>query len=96
VFIRLGDPFVKDKSVERETRHLLIRGARRRRVLFALQLALCPGHLLRPRIWPPFRASSGLACPELFAGNLATYWTSTPQVRVPVVGRWHDHLHDLV
>jgi len=31
--------------------------------------------------------------------SLATYWTSTPQVRVPrcrgMVAGWHDHLQDL-
>jgi len=27
--------------------------------------------------------------------DLATYGTSTPQLRAPVVARSHDHLHDL-
>jgi hypothetical protein len=64
----------------------------------------CGGRPSLPAWAAPFsaagsRASSGLACPEVVAGNLATYRSSRPQVLVPryrgMAARWHDQLYDL-
>ena len=41
-------------------------------------------HLLRPRIWPSFKASSGVdPCDVPF---------STPRIQHPAIALWHDHL----
>ena len=44
-------------------------------------------HLLRPRIWPFFLASSGVGPCDVPS--------STPRNQHPAVARWHAHLRDL-
>jgi len=41
-------------------------------------------HLLRPRIWASFLASSSV--------GPSTYRSGTPRIQLPAVARWHAHL----
>ena len=52
-------------------------------------------HLLRPRIWPSFLASSGVPSTGSGQAHPATYRSGTPQNQPPAVTRWPAHLHGL-
>jgi len=51
--------------------------------------------LLRPWLWPSFRASSVVPSTGSGQAHPATYCSSTPRVQLPAVARLHGHLHGL-
>ncbi|MDH3838863.1 MAG: hypothetical protein OET57_19130, partial [Desulfobacteraceae bacterium] len=52
-------------------------------------------YLLRPRIWPSFRASSGVPSTGSGQAPPATYRSGTPRNQSPAVARWQAHLRGL-